>query len=168
MSKLFDKKDIFSWSNCEEAKKYIGEKGYFRDDYQADLAAWRQGILQEIDPSLPVDCTFEDEENCAHGLFLPADKVKQQEPKKWRPFKTIDEFKKTLNSINFLDALTFREKHDTSHQYCAVFDGFVDTNGELDRVSLGGKFWTAAELFNHYEWFDDEKTEDWQPFGVEE
>ena len=46
MSKLFDKKDIFSWSNCEEAKKYIGEEGYFRDDYQEDLACWSKGLLQ--------------------------------------------------------------------------------------------------------------------------
>lgn len=85
--KTFDKKDVFSWSNCEEAEKYLGEEGYFRDDYQEDLAAWYKGFLKDVDQSMPVDCIFEDEENDVHGLFLPADRVKQQEPEKnWQPF----------------------------------------------------------------------------------
>jgi hypothetical protein len=39
MSNLFDKKDIFSWANCEEAKKYIGEEGYFCDELREYLTA---------------------------------------------------------------------------------------------------------------------------------
>ncbi len=30
--KTFDRKDIFSWSNAEDAKKYIGKSGYFADN----------------------------------------------------------------------------------------------------------------------------------------
>ena len=30
--KTFDKKDVFSWSNAEEAKQYINKEGYFSDD----------------------------------------------------------------------------------------------------------------------------------------
>ena len=77
--KTFDKKDVYSWSNCEEARQYIGDEGYFRDTYCESLAAWHRGILQDVDPSMPVDCIFEDEENEIFGLFLPADKVKEVE-----------------------------------------------------------------------------------------
>lgn len=169
MSNLFDKKDVFSWSNCEEARQYIGEEGYFRDTYCESLAAWHRGILQDVDQSMPVDCIFEDDENEVFGLFLPVGKVLPvpMRPKKYRPFKSIEEFRKTLNNINFLDALTFREKHYTFRKYCAVFNGYGDSNDELDGVGFGGAYKTPVDLFNHYEWYD-EKTEKWMPFGVEE
>ena len=55
MSNLFDKKDVISWANCEEAKEYIGEEGYFRDDFQEDLAAWYKGILHDRDLNASVN-----------------------------------------------------------------------------------------------------------------
>ena len=79
--KTFDKKDVYSWSNCEEARQYIGEEGYFCDTFHESLAAWYKGMLQDVDPSMPVDCVFEDEENEVFGLFLPADKVKKLKKK---------------------------------------------------------------------------------------
>ena len=79
MSKLFDKKDVYSWSNLEDAKKYIGEEGYFCDTYHESLPAWYKGILQDVDQDMPVDCIFEEEENEVFGLFLPANKIKQSE-----------------------------------------------------------------------------------------
>ena len=80
--KTFDKKDVYSWSNCEEARQYIGEEGYFCDTFHESLAAWYRGMLQDVDQSMPVDCIFEDEENEVFGLFLPADKVKKLKKKK--------------------------------------------------------------------------------------
>ena len=29
MNNLFDKKDVYSWSNAEEAKEYLGKDCYF-------------------------------------------------------------------------------------------------------------------------------------------
>lgn len=75
MSKLFNKKDVYSWANLEEAKKYIGEEGYFCDECREDLGTWHKGLLQDVDQSMPVDCIFENEENEVFGLFLPACKV---------------------------------------------------------------------------------------------
>lgn len=162
MTNLFDKKDVISWANCEEARQYIGEEGYFRDDYQEDLACWSQGLLQEIDPSLPVDCTFEDEENNLHGLFLPADKVKQPEPaKKWRPFRDCAEFMRTVR-CGLGDRLTIRRKGLQIVRSVLV----LELAQGLGTLGLGTHIFCYRELFDDYEWQDKEGN--WQPFGVEE
>ena len=161
MNNLFDKKDVISWANCEEAKKYIGEEGYFRDDYQGDLAAWSKGLLQDVDPSMPVDCIFEDEENDVHGLFLPADKVKQPEPaKKWRPFKCSEEFIK-LVGCDVGDRLTMRRKGLRIVRNVLV----LELAQGLGTLGLGTHIFCYRELFDDYEWQDKEGN--WQTFGVE-
>ena len=33
--KTFDKKDVYSWSNAEEAKTYIGKTVYFNNDFES-------------------------------------------------------------------------------------------------------------------------------------
>ena len=162
----FDKKDVISWANCEEAKKYIGEEGYFRDDFQEDLAAWYKGILQEIDPSLLVDCTFEDEENHVYGLFLPACKVKQQEPKeRWRPFKNYTEFNSVVG-VGIRDVLVYRfNGYGKDVTLVGVIDGFR-LSAEGDEIIIAGIRFTLEELFIHYTWKDSK--DNWHKFGVEE
>lgn len=34
MTKLFDKRDVFTLVTAEEAKAYIGKQGYFGDSFQ--------------------------------------------------------------------------------------------------------------------------------------
>lgn len=169
MSNLFDKKDIFSWANCEEAKKYIGEEGYFRDDYQEDLAAWHKGLLQDVDQSMPVDCTFETENNNVYGLFLPANKVKQPK-KKFRPFQTVEEFSKTLEVKELLGAeITYRRKDNYLYTYNGIVTKYThtsDNNTIFCSINLGATVFSLHELFNEYEWQDKEGN--WQPFGVED
>lgn len=171
MSSLFNSGDVLSWSNREEAKKYIGEEGYFADSLEnLEEIIKNRKIHTLVEIGADVSCFFskkEHEYSFRFGLFLPVDKVLPvpKRPKKYRPFKTIEELKRTLN-VEFLDALTFREKC-TFRQYCAVFNGFCDTKDELDGVGFGGAYKTPLDLFNHYEWYD-EKTEKWMPFGVEE
>ena len=170
MSNLFDKKDVFSWANSEDARQYIGKEGYLADSLEKIEELVRNERVYTLKGvSANVSCFIEDEYGFSFGLFLPADKVLPvpMRPKKYRPFKSIEEFRKTLNDIDFLDALTIREKHYTFRQYCAVFNGYGDTNDELDEVGFGGAYKTPVDLFNHYEWYD-EKTEKWMPFGVEE
>ena len=162
MSKLFDKKDIFSWASCEEAKKYIGEEGYFCDEFKEDLSAWHKGMLQDVDQSMPVDCIFEDEENEVFGLFLPADKVKQQEPeKKWRPFKDCAEFVRTVG-CGLGDRLTIRRKGLQIVRNVLV----LELAQGLGTLGLGTHIFCYRKLFDDYEWQDQEGN--WQPFGVEE
>ena len=33
-----EKKDVYSWSNCEEAELYLDKKGYFSDSYFDDIS----------------------------------------------------------------------------------------------------------------------------------
>lgn len=168
MSKLFNKKDVYSWSNLEDAKKYIGEEGYFCDGFTEDLGAWHKGLLQDVNQSMPVDYIFEDEENEVFGLFLPADKVKQSK-KKFRPFQTVEEFSKTLGIKELLGAeITFRfkEKPQKIHVSVITEKGFWSQENitTLDSVVMGGCDFTMNELFTDWEWLKDGSQ--WQPFGV--
>ena len=90
--KTFDRKDVFSVANAEEAQKYIGKEGYFADRL-SELTEAVEGLalsLDEID--LESDMPY-----CSYGegasqLFIPIDKVKEdEEEKNYRPF-TSDEF----------------------------------------------------------------------------
>lgn len=170
MSSLFNTEDVLSWANCEEAKKYIGEEGYFRDDYQEDLAAWYKGILQEIDPSMPVDCTFETENNNVYGLFLPADRVKQARSPNWRPFETTQELKDALGVNELLGAkITYRRKDNHLYTYNGIVTKYTHMSSDDNKtifcsINLGVTVFSLHELFTEYE-FDHFG---WQPFGVEE
>ena len=44
--KTFDKKDVYSWSNCEEAKTYIGKTGYFNNDFLIWFILIQYGVLK--------------------------------------------------------------------------------------------------------------------------
>jgi hypothetical protein len=77
--------------------------------------------LQEIDSSLPVDFTFEDEENNVYGLFLPACKVKQARSPRWRPFETTKELKDALGVNELLGAkMTYRRKDNPLYTYNGI------------------------------------------------
>lgn len=167
MSNLFDKKDVYSWSNLEDAKKYIGEEGYFCETCHESLALWHKGLLRDVNQSMPVDCIFEDAENEVFGLFLPADKVKEvKEEKKWRPFKNLEEFKTELNGIEYGDVVRFREKSDHAIKLYGGYLGHSEKDGQLLALALGAFFYSPEKLFEDYEWQDKEGN--WQIFGVEE
>lgn len=165
MSNLFDKKDVFSWSNCEEARQYIGEEGYFCDTYHENLAAWHKGLLQDVDQSMTVECIFEDEENEVFGLFLPADKVKPPQPKIFRPYTDLNEFQNNVGGLS--ETVLFRSKNDKEHMYKALIVGF-DFYTRI--VCLSYYKYSLKELFDRFEWFNCRESVDgeWQPFGVEE
>lgn len=159
--KTFDKKDVYSWSNCEEARQYVGEEGYFCDDCQEDLAAWSKGLLHDVDQSLPVDCIFENEENEVFGLFLPADKVIEVEEKKYRAFKDFKEFRFwTGRRVGVV--IVYRNKL-TNDEIEAVI-----TRSQLyeNSVEIGAVEYTFKELFEQWEWLSDGN--EWCLFGVEE
>ena len=170
----FDKKDVFSWSNAEEAKQYIGKEGYFADVCCSDKSYWQKAKLVGVrcDDSISEvfvssvlieDC---DDETLVFGLFIPADKVKRPE-KKWRPFKTIEEFKNALG-LGFGFTLVYRRKDEPDMEFVLAFTGYKRYRplGSLYSISLGGTFYLVIHLLNDYEWQD--KDGNWQPFGVKE
>lgn len=165
--KTFDKKDVYSWSNCEEARQYIGDEGYFCDTYHENLAAWHRGILQDVDQSLPVDCIFENEKNEVFGLFLPACKVKQARSPHWRPFKNCKELcqyiRVTGEDLYVGLTLNIRNKENKTVRQVLV----TEINYDKPLIGLGISLFDLENLYRSYEWQDEDNGE-WQPFGVEE
>ena len=165
--KTFDKKDIFSWSNCEEAKQYIGRQGHFadtmtqlRDSINKNEAYTLCRIFKDVG-----NCfyTTENSYSIGYDFFLPIDKVKEVEEKKYRPFKHYLEFtlvtkKKVGDVINIM-------RKDKSYSEILVITGKRTDNNNNTVLRLS-RYFSLRELFEDYLW-EDEKGY-WQPFGVEE
>ena len=167
MSELFSKEDIFTPVNAEEARGYIGKKGYFA----SNLSELKKNINSDsyilsdiLDENTLARFMYVDKcTNMVFELFLPADKVKQPEPKKWRPFKGSAEFIKTVGS-NLGDVITISRKDLPIRIISRVLVTEFRPQGFI--VGLGTCTYSYRELFEEYEWLDREDR--WQPFGVEE
>ena len=161
--KTFDKKDVYSWSNAEEAKQYIGKEGYFSNNFSGLQNKVRNcyelSILENID-NYGI-CCFNTKVADGFGLFLPADKVKEVEDKKRREFRTFEEFALYLGTIGC--NVRFRKKGDINQEYLSVISSF---NFGARTVTIGARIYNFAELFKGYEWRDEDG--EWHPFGVEE
>ena len=164
--KTFDRKDVFTVVNAEKARSYINKDGFFADTLSALNKLVQQNCFEILDDVNQLqDFPF-----ISYGkeslFFLPADKVKEVEEKKYRPFKTLEEFRKTFNQIDFGQPLQIRHKEKNNEVFVGIFNDYQEENDVLITISLGGWLISPITLFNIYEVFDD-KTEDWQPFGVE-
>ena len=165
--KKFDIKDVFSWSNAEDAKQYIGKYCYFADSLRYLKDSVNKDInylLKEVfnNEKDQVQGVFRDVDGDFWGLCLPAEKVKEvEEPKKYRPFKNADEFRDYLG-FNFIVNLSIKiEEKITSERYELAIIGFFK-NGLVLPIYCDLTF---EELFRKFNICIDGK---WQPFGVEE
>lgn len=167
--KTFDKKDVYSWASCEDAKQYIGKQGYFGDclkDLQKDIEDGSSFTLNKIIEDNDVDSIFKYLEtfsnDLAFGLFLPAEKVKEvQKEKTYRPF-TLDEF---LEKFHIGDTLEMRNPEHG--EYKILFEGFKVGKDKRVHIFLSGLLpVTFDELFESQ--YEIKISSQWQPFGVEE
>ena len=165
--KKFDIKDVFTWSNAEDAKQYIGKECYFADrleDLKNDVDRDIKYILQDVSNQEQdfIHSVFCDSDLDRWGMCLPAEKVKEvEEPKQYRPFKNADEFRDYLG-FNFIVNLSIKiEEKITSERYELAIIGFF-TNGLVLPIYCDLTF---EELFSKFNICIDGK---WQPFGVEE
>lgn len=160
---LFDKKDIFSWANCEEAKQYIGKKGYFADAFSKNIEDWKQSTLIAIDDYSNTDMIFKSNIT-GHGLFLPIDKVKNPE-KKWRAFENCNEFlQKTKITVGTVIHVEISPNLlDWRSRYHVALLGYTTDSlifpAPLNELSF-------QTLFNEVQLIEDDGT--LKPFGVEE
>ena len=118
--KTFDRKDVFTLVTAEEAKDYIGIKGYFGDSFEEledDIRKANNAELAEIFPNQETNIVFRPSRSSAcYGLFLPASKVKEVEKeKKWRAFRTFEEFVLVVGLIGC--NVRFRFKDDISNEF---------------------------------------------------
>ncbi len=174
MTKTFDKKDVYSWSNCEEARQYIGKFGYFSDCCFDDLNDWSHGELTQIYPFNDIDeiFSFNDrssfDDRYKYGLFLPAEKVKEvREAKKYRPFKNCKELCQHIHVTgeDLYAGLTLNIRNKADKRVRQVLITEIRLDEPL--IGLGTWLFDLEKLFEAYEW-QDEDNGDWKPFGVEE
>ena len=168
--KTFDRKDIFSWSNAEEAKQYIGKYCYFADSLRYLKTIVNEDekyILQDVSNNEKdmVQGVFCDVDDDFWGLCLPADKVKEVEEKKWRPFKSIDEFKNETG-LDLLSIVNYRyiikEPRTIRSTGFGVITDFYIYGDNTHYITIGDTSFNLDELFN-YEYLSDNE---WKPFGV--
>ena len=160
--------------DIEEAKKFIGEKGYFNHNLSrfCYLKNCTPAYLRNI--FVRSESCFEasriDWPNTDYKYFLPAEWVKPEEPEckecKWRPF-TLDEFVKRFDLEVGTRVFLIRPKTTPENQRRLLLTGILqDKNPAFCGVCLGGFYFTFSNLFDIYDVRFGKN--DWQPFGVEE
>ena len=170
--KTFDKKDVLSALTLEEAAQYKSKEGYFANnikDLQREVDNNRIDTLCEIKEEAQWGLVFQYHyglvgHDCS-SLFLPADKVKEVEEPKYRPFKTTEEFSKVTGK-RIGSILKFRCIGHDKRYYTRMYTGFhILENGNI-YIELGSEAYSLEQLYNYDEWLDEQG--EWQPFGVEE
>jgi hypothetical protein len=169
--KTFDMKDIYSWSNAEDAKQYIGKYCYFADKLDTlkeKVNKNKMSMLQDVlNPGENyVQNIFCNTTDSCWGLCLPADKVIEVKEKKYRPFKNIDEFFTTLE-LELGQSIVLRDKFTQKEKRTVVLTGYIENGNKLTFIQFGILEYSPAIFYNSYEVYND-NTKTWQPFGVEE
>ena len=157
--RIKDRKCIFDCFCADKAKKYIGKECYLTDCLAMfeHINIVRSGILTAIDDN---------------GLFyfgsdpraycLPVEFVAPKE-KKFRPY-TFAEF---CGKFIVGRPIKFRPKDETDIRHYKVLSGYKQCPGKYTFIYLADCAFTLDELFNEYEWHEDD-TGYWKPFGIEE
>lgn len=153
-----DRRVIFTCFTAEDAKKFVGRKGFFADEIYAyrDLDFTDFGTLDGVDAD---DVPFKSG-SLRHQFFLPAEFVRPAETpaeKKWRPF-TLNEF---LARFPLLSPAVFRRKTNGELRTYS-FIGYIASEG----IILGNDWRRLENLFEDYELKGEDGS--WTPFGVEE
>ena len=179
MTITFNKEDVFSWGNAEKAKQYIGELCYFGDslyELKKNIEINYSRTLLWINNNSTVgvnsifECVSENDPNNVHysqGLMIPVDKVKVEESKKWRAFKSLDEFADALGVCHIVGTeIIFRNKGASELLRKSMITE-MSTTSNNSFVTLGSLAFSLKSLFDAYEWLNED-TGEWQPFGVKE
>lgn len=169
--RIFPGKRPLTCFDTEEAKKFIGEKGYFNHNLSrfCYLKNCTPAYLRNI--FVRSESCFEasriDWPNTDYKYFLPAEWVKPEEPEcKWRPF-TLDEFVKRFDLEVGTRVFLIRSKRTPENQQRLLLTGIVqEKDPDLCGVCLGGFYFKFPILFQMFDVRFGKN--DWQPFGVEE
>lgn len=179
--KNFDIEDVFGFDDTEQAKAYIGKKGYYADHIEKldDYIENKSHIdtLYTINKSrdiyrFMVGCSYD---YCGYyTYFLPLEKVKKTEPTetkvtyRYRPFRTVAEVDELLAKDNVKhycyvgSDLYLRYKvYPNITKHIEITNLEVDTNTNELRFING---FTPRHLAENY---DIKIAGRWLPFGVE-
>lgn len=159
--------NIGSISSCLDAG-CLGAKGYFTNvgDCMCDTDI-QEGTLKKVIADKHFNNPYvSDVSPLGYKFFIPFDElvfIEEQPAKKYRPYLYLVDFPFKVG-----DVITYRCK-----QCCSACDGIVteieyqnNDDFDLDNIIIGGINGTPQELFDHYEFLNEDC--EWVPFGVEE
>ena len=177
--KTFNKKDVFCICNAEDAVQYIDHECYFEDSFkglQYCIDNNIKGLLKCVrddddDDNTAADCIFS--ADCAidlmggrcfrsFGLCLPCELVKMEKKPKFRPFKSVEEFKSVVGEIG--SVIRFKPINCNAN-YCVMFLGVLEVEFGRTNILIGGIVHDFAELFEEYVLLKDGKE---LPFGIKD
>lgn len=146
--------------DVEEAKQFIGKKGYVTDFLQdfCNLNKVKTSELKTVSHT-ELFCYFCG--STGKKYFLPVEWVKEPE-KKYRPY-TMNEFKAEFK-IGMV--LTLRDRNAPDYVYQVMYLGnrqYDESDSDNNTIFLSQRFFSLRELFNMFEIV---RNGEWQPFGV--
>ena len=155
--------DILTCFDIEEAKQYIGQKGYFTDDLYrfSDVLSCYHDTLTNVKDNDDDNYIFNDDDNHYWDLFIPESRL-LIEKKKYRPFdsKTFEQH------FDIGSVIEFRKKDEKNRIYKETIESTSkDYNLNEFYVEIGEYTYTLSDLFEDFELFENGE---WKPFGVEE
>lgn len=165
MKKIDTSKSIIFGREMNDLKasfEYLNKEGYF-SDYE-NFSDYKEGILTAILVSDDVGFPYESTKHENFSYFIPKNNVvfSEEQANKYRPFKNVEEFV-SVTRCGSLGSSILRYRHKSEHrERVMVFIGYTDDN----RVVLGGTIHSLTNLFEDYEYYDNDYQE-WKPFGVE-
>lgn len=168
---FFDKKDVLSSININEAKQYIGKNGYFGNnltEIQKAVDNESADMLGGIDEDASWGAIFQYNygligHNCS-TLFLPADKLKD-DGKRYREIDTYKEFI-AVTGTDLGKILSIRLRDNPEIETSGILSSIVECKNKLQGVDIGGASYTMHDLFKRYEFYNVNDSE-WAPFCLE-
>ena len=155
--------DILTCFDLEQAKSFIGQKGYFTDDLYrfSDVLSCYHDTLTNVKNNDDDNYLFKDDDNHYWDLFIPESRL-LIEKKKYRPFdsKTFEQH------FDIGSVIEFRKKDEKNRIYKETIESTArDYNINEFYVEIGEYTYTLSDLFEDFELFENGE---WKPFGVEE
>ena len=160
--------DVFNFSDAQNAKKFIGQKGYFTNTiyFLENIQSCQYGTLMNLfTESFSYNVFRRKEDGAYYEYFIPESFLKPKE-KRYRPY-TFKEFK-GLFPIG--QPIKYRRKGNVGLENEIVLDGYAhEQRGDqiFTYIFIGVEEYTLQELFEDYEWQDPD-TGEWDIFGVKE
>ena len=154
--------DIFNFSDVENAKQFIGQKGYFTNNiyFLKNIQSCHYGTLVNIFSesfSYNVFRMKEDLDGAYYEFFIPESFLKPKE-KKFRPY-TLEEL-----PIKVCDIIYLKNKNSEIIERCLCIS--ISSEGkQIKSITLGINSYSIQELFENYVWRHSDLW-DFQPFGV--
>ncbi len=167
-NRIIDKLKIFTPINTDGASEYIGEEGFFTDDYK------RLGDVTKLTRSKLYD-VHEDQTGLVYTtsgsdgvwkFFIPLSNIKLKE-KNYRPFRTLEELRGC--GITLGSAITIRNDTypEVALSVLVTEINYNPENNELIDITLGATGYEFDILWESYSILKD-NINWWVPFGFEE